>query len=600
VPFRRSTALPPEAGRVPATAIARATLPPGAGEARFRTIFEHAAIGVSVLDAAGHIVEANGAFHAFLGYAPGELIGVYAPTLSPAEDGEVTRGPVAALRAGTLASATVEKRFLRRDGTLRWASLTLTLIPLPDGEPGILGMLLDITARREAEAALAEREARLELIYNSASDLMFLMRVERMPEATGDAGVAYRCESVNEAYLAVTGLTRDQVMGRLLEEIVPAETALAVRARYAAAIASGDVLAMDEEWALPTGTIVVETTLTPVLDDHGTCTHILGAARDVSARRRAEAALRASEQALRESEARVRGAVEASLDGLFVLRAEREANGPDGRLDFAIVDCNARAAAMWSMPREALLGRRMGEVFPSVRDRGLLDVLCRVYESGEPFDGDLHTRDPRATAAWVKVHVVRVGEGVAVTVRDITEQKRVEETLRGLALVDELTGVHNRRGFLALGEREWLRARRQQRGALLVYIDLDDFKSINDAHGHTEGDAALHAVAEVLRGVFRGADVIGRLGGDEFAVLVAVDDAAALDVVAGCVQERLVRQLAASNAEARAAGRPYDLAMSVGVACAVPAAADAPPSLAALMVEADERLYAEKRARAVR
>jgi diguanylate cyclase (GGDEF)-like protein len=204
----------------------------------------------------------------------------------------------------------------------------------------------------------------------------------------------------------------------------------------------------------------------------------------------------------------------------------------------------------------------------------------------------------------VKLQVVRLGDGLAVTVRDVSEQKQVEETLRGLALVDELTGVHNRRGFMALAEREWQRARREGRAAVLAYIDLDGFKSINDTHGHAEGDCALRMVAEVLRTTFRGVDVIGRLGGDEFAVLVvpggpAGTSLADVTTVERRLRERIAHHLAAANAEARAAGRPYDVAMSIGTACLSGggAADDAVPSLAALMVVADERLYEAKRAR---
>ena len=73
---------------------------------------------------------------------------------------------------------------------------------------------------------------------------------------------------------------------------------------------------------------------------------------------------------------------------------------------------------------------------------------------------------------------------------------------------------------MAAAERECQRAIREHRSALLAYIDVNDFKEINDTHGHAEGDEALRAIGKVLRAVFRGADVIGRIGGDEFAVLV--------------------------------------------------------------------------------
>ena len=202
-----------------------------------------------------------------------------------------------------------------------------------------------------------------------------------------------------------------------------------------------------------------------------------------------------------------------------------------------------------------------------------------------------------------------MGDGVAITARDITAQKASEEALRELALVDELTGVYNRRGFLTAAEREWHRAARDRHPAMLVYIDLNGFKRINDTHGHAEGDRALRTVGDVLGAAFRGADVVGRLGGDEFAILVVPPASGghaappqatpASETVERMIRARLERQLAASNAAARAAGRPYDLSLSVGVAHAQPGGADAagtPASLTTLMVAADERLYAEKAA----
>jgi diguanylate cyclase (GGDEF)-like protein len=308
-------------------------------------------------------------------------------------------------------------------------------------------------------------------------------------------------------------------------------------------------------------------------------------------------------RALRESEERVRGAVEASLDALFILRAIRDAAGALD--DFEIVDCNTQGAVFASATRDGLLGRSAGAVFREARKRGLLAACARVVATGEPYITEYRMDALDAPPAWAWLQVVRVGDGVAITARDITGQKHSEEALRALALVDELTGVYNRRGFLAAAEREWQRAQRERHGALLAYLDLNDFKGINDAYGHAEGDAALRALSEVLRAAFRGADVIGRLGGDEFAVLVVPTTntgqaAADLGTIERMIRERLVHHLAASNATAAAAGRPYALSLSVGVARSQPRslAADGPPSsLTALMIEADERLYEEKRLR---
>jgi diguanylate cyclase (GGDEF)-like protein len=162
---------------------------------------------------------------------------------------------------------------------------------------------------------------------------------------------------------------------------------------------------------------------------------------------------------------------------------------------------------------------------------------------------------------------------------------RQEEALRALSLTDELTGAHNRRGFLALAEQHLKMARRNHRELVLLFVDMDDFKSINDRYGHREGDAALRTAAQILRETFRDSDVIARLGGDEFVVLAA-DTGASQAIV-----DRLGRSLDGHNGRAT---RPYRLSFSVGVARFDP---DAPPSIEELLATADAMLYEQKRVR---
>lgn len=164
---------------------------------------------------------------------------------------------------------------------------------------------------------------------------------------------------------------------------------------------------------------------------------------------------------------------------------------------------------------------------------------------------------------------------------------RTQATLRTLALVDELTGLYNRRGFLALARQHVKFARRTKKGFWLILIDLDRLKQINDLFGHREGDAALVATAELLRKTFRESDVMGRLGGDEFVVLAihAADDSAA------SMTARLQEHLDQHN---RRETREYELALSVGGVRFEP---DGGTSLSELLMKADEALYQHKRSK---
>jgi diguanylate cyclase (GGDEF)-like protein len=158
--------------------------------------------------------------------------------------------------------------------------------------------------------------------------------------------------------------------------------------------------------------------------------------------------------------------------------------------------------------------------------------------------------------------------------------------LRSMALIDELTALYNRRGFLRTGARLLDTVRRDRHGVLLFYIDVDGLKSINDTAGHDAGDAMLVRTAQVLRSVFRKRDIVSRLGGDEFAVLALSSDPAGSDVITN----RLAAAIRANNA----AGTPPKLSLSVGVARFDP---ENPLSLTALMQKADVAMYRKKMAR---
>src|SRR5229473_641807 len=108
-------------------------------------------------------------------------------------------------------------------------------------------------------------------------------------------------------------------------------------------------------------------------------------------------------------------------------------------------------------------------------------------------------------------------------IQDITERKRAEAALQSLSLVDELTGLYNRRGFLAVTEQHLAAIRRNEKVPVVLYADLDGLKEINDSLGHHEGDRALVKAAEIFKDTFRSSDILARLGGDEFVVLAAID-----------------------------------------------------------------------------
>ncbi|MEO7455411.1 MAG: diguanylate cyclase [Gemmatimonadaceae bacterium] len=166
--------------------------------------------------------------------------------------------------------------------------------------------------------------------------------------------------------------------------------------------------------------------------------------------------------------------------------------------------------------------------------------------------------------------------------RDITAQLRYERDLHALALVDELTGLQNRRAFTLFAEQELARARRSGKTPVVVFADLDGLKQINDKYGHAAGDSAIRLVANALRSIFREADIVARWSGDEFVALMVEGS----DEAAQLIRTRLDAAIKAQSPK----GQPYVVTASVGASPLDPAL-----PLRDAMERADAQLYAQKK-----
>ncbi len=163
-----------------------------------------------------------------------------------------------------------------------------------------------------------------------------------------------------------------------------------------------------------------------------------------------------------------------------------------------------------------------------------------------------------------------------------------DRELRYLALTDDLTCLYNRRGFFAAATQQLKLARRNAQGLLLFFCDVDNLKTINDSHGHREGDLAIVRAAGALEQTFRGSDILARLSGDEFAVLTTESSSQSQEVIL----RRLEKSLKKSNANQSR----YRVSLSIGLARFDP---KHPVSLGALLAQADQAMYEQKRSRRV-
>ncbi len=176
------------------------------------------------------------------------------------------------------------------------------------------------------------------------------------------------------------------------------------------------------------------------------------------------------------------------------------------------------------------------------------------------------------------------GDLLIRSIRYSIERKRLMTELHNLSLLDDLTGLYNRRGFFALAEQQMRLARRETKNIVVVIADLDGLKLINDSLGHVVGDMALKDASSALKETFRESDIIGRIGGDEFAVSMIEELPAGNDVV-------IARLRKALKEFSEQADRPFILSLSIGIARCEP---ESVCSIDDLLREADKLMYEDK------
>jgi diguanylate cyclase (GGDEF)-like protein len=211
-------------------------------------------------------------------------------------------------------------------------------------------------------------------------------------------------------------------------------------------------------------------------------------------------------------------------------------------------------------------------------------ALAAVSRYRQQINGAIVVWRPAEDAAWSKDDHFLI-EAVAGQIGIANEQIANHERILALSRTDALTGLFNRRAFFEELSRRFARLARDQKPAALIYIDLDNFKAVNDRHGHKRGDEALLAVRDMMMQHTRPIDLIARLGGDEFALwLEGADEAIAVkrcqDIIAAADS---LRQFSGSD--------ETPLTLSLGVAIHVP---DQLETLDALLQRADEAMYGVK------
>lgn len=416
--------------------------------------------------------------------------------------------------------------------------------------------------RRQAEASLRKSEEKARAILENIEDGYYEVDL---------TGKYLFC---NEAYAKIHGLAKEELIGISYKGVSqdPSNTFQIFNAVFRTGVPTKSLL---RKIVRKDGSQrEVESSVSLIKDDHGQPIGFRGITRDVTDRNLAETDRKNMVSLLEAT-------IESTADGILVVDSSGN-----------MVLNNKKFVELWGIPDSVLRtkddSQALKHVLAQLKDPdGFLTKVNELYAhpDDESFD-TLEFKDGRIIERYSKPQKI---DGKSIgrvwNFRDVTQLKKGEETLRTLSLVDDLTGLYNRRGFLTLAEQELKVANRLKRGMFLLFADLDDLKGINDNFGHQEGDRALSAVANVIKETYRDPDIIARIGGDEFVVL-AIEGTS--ESSAENLRLRLSHNLGLFNSRK---GRSYPLSISMGVVRYDP---DRPASVEGLIAEADKRMYEEK------
>ena len=505
-------------------------------EERLRAFVDNAKAIVWIKDLDGRFLMVNRHTEETLGRSRDQLLGRTVAEIFPQSEA-FSGNDRKVLLAGT--ALAFDETFLFADGQHTFYSVKF---PLRDAAGRIyaLGAICtDITERQGAEDQLERERTFLRSLIQTIPDLVWLKDQE---------GTYLTCNPQFERFF---GAKEADIVGKTDYDFVDKELADFFRHNDREAIAAGKPR-VNEEWityATDGQRGLLEVIKTPMVDENGKLAGVLGVGRDITAHRQAEDAVRKSEQ-------RYRSLFDNMLEGFAYCRMIYEDDKP---ADFVYLEVNAAFERLTGLRDVA--GKKVSEVIPGIRASNpeLFETYGRIARTGRPERFETYVEPLKI---WFSLAVYGAGEDCFVAVFDnITERKAAEAQIEFLAYHDHLTRLPNRLLAKDRFEQAAAHAERSNSKVAVAYLDLDHFKTINDALGHGVGDALLKEVAGRLQQCVRDTDTVSRQGGDEFLiVLPEVRDTEAIAAATTKMLEQLAKPFHIED---------HDLSTSVSIGAAV-------------------------------
>lgn len=411
-----------------------------------------------------------------------------------------------------------EFRVRRDDDSLCW--LSGDAIPEREGDGSVLwhGFVTDITERKQAEAVLQKSEEQFRTLFNCIPDAIFIHYID-------GAVLGYFVE-VNDKASQLTGYTRQELMAMQPRDIIAQDSGIP---SVAPRLAAGESLVFEQVFVRKDSRrFPVQVSSSPFT--LGERRGVLSLVRDITQLKQADEALRIAAIAFETQE------------GLLVTDA-----------DGIIIRVNQAFTALTGFSAEEVVGNRPAMLASGRHDSGYYERMWTALKQDQFWQGEIWNRrkNGKVYAEWLTISAVKSSAGntthYVATYSEITHNPEALAEIHRLAYYDPLTQLPNRRMLLdRLGQALATSSRSGHYGALL-FLDLDNFKTLNDTRGHDVGDLLLTEIAQRLNASVREGDTVARLGGDEFVVMLEdlKENAAEAAVQAGLVGEKIRDAIAA-------------------------------------------------------
>ncbi len=454
---------------------------------RYKHIFDNSSDGFWVVDLNGNLLEANQAYADMSGFSVDELANMHVTALDVLDDEQKVAARIEKLL--DQGRDRFETQHRHKNGHLFEVDVSIKFIRETNE---VFAFFRDNSERRLYEQSLRESEEKYRRLFENACDLAY---------GTDLNGVF---TAISESLLEVTGYRREELMNTPITKILtPKNLELAQRMTTAKLAAEKQVTRYELEITDKDGRQIPLELVTTLSYKNGVPAGVQGIGRDISERRQFETDLRIAATAFESQES----LVITDADSVIL------------RVNKAFTECTGYSAeeVVGQTPRIFKSGRHDADFYRS--------VWGSIHRTGT-WQGEIWDRRKSGEIypKWLTISAVKGNDGVVThyvgSHIDITERKAAEEKIRQLAFHDPLTRLPNRQLLLDRLQHSLVSSARSGRKGALLFLDLDNFKTLNDTLGHAMGDLLLQQASERLTTCIREGDTVARLGGDEFVVML--------------------------------------------------------------------------------